>query len=412
MKSENKIIVIRASLIPSGTVPDEIQVVPFGKWNGYKQGGELVEFEVTRELASKAIDYHKKFNERFPQRDLPIDYEHQTLSGGEAPAAGWYKNLFLKNDGIYTKVKEWTKKAEQYLLNKEYRYQSPVLMFNDVDGESGETIPLWISSIALTNSPFLNGIQPVVAKNNSASTIIYLTDSNQSQPTQPTKGVTTMPTIEVVLQFLAKMLGLDPASTWEQIKTKLQSFMDTEGKEPGETVAAKYRNAMKALSLSETATLDDVKAFGLKHTSILQELGVQATTTIDEIKTVIAAKAKGTQQVDLKSYVLKSDLDAVRLQLKTQEAKQIIAKHVQRGAVEPNEIDDFNSDIQNGRIELKDLDARLMKRADYSRVPLLEIDAKNVKPNDGAPNVEQIKEYAAKNKIAFSEAAVILSKKK
>jgi phage I-like protein len=373
---KDRTFVLRATKIISGTVPDEIQIAPFGKWAGYRNDdGELLEFEVTPEIAAKAIEYHKNFNARYPERDLPIDYEHQTLYGGEAPAAGWYKNLFLKNDGIYAKIKEWTKKGEQYLLNKEYRYQSPVLLFNDVDGETGEKIPLWVPSIALTNSPFINGIQPVIAKNDKKSTIIILTNSQTI-----IKGDTTMPTIEEVIAFLVKIFGLPADATWDVIKAKLQSFMDTEGKEPGETVAAKYRAAMQALSLDEHATLEDVKAFALKHTSILAELGVKATDTVEEIKKNIAAKGKSaaTPGIDSPTVIALTDrVNMLTAQLAEREFGDVIAKHIQRGAVLPAEIEDLKADVVAKRIACKDLDARLAKRADHSMVPLNTIDTNN-----------------------------------
>ena len=39
--------------------------------------------------------------------DLVVDYEHQTLKGCEAPAAGWVKELKLE-DGQIKAVVEWT----------------------------------------------------------------------------------------------------------------------------------------------------------------------------------------------------------------------------------------------------------------------------------------------------------------
>lgn len=62
--------------------------------------------------------------------DLPIDYEHQgdTLpeaKSGPVPAAGWIKELFVRDNGIWGRV-EWTARASELIVNKEYRYLSPV----------------------------------------------------------------------------------------------------------------------------------------------------------------------------------------------------------------------------------------------------------------------------------------------
>lgn len=65
------------------------------------------------------------------QMDLVVDYDHQSdLAavpgvGGTAPAAGWIKELQVRDDGIWGRV-EWTETAAQRLRAREYRYISPV----------------------------------------------------------------------------------------------------------------------------------------------------------------------------------------------------------------------------------------------------------------------------------------------
>ncbi|HCT92475.1 MAG TPA: hypothetical protein DF613_14025 [Lachnospiraceae bacterium] len=88
--------------------------------------------------------------------DIVIDYEHQTLKDIQAPAGGWIKELVLKNDGIYAKV-EWTARAREYLRNKEYRYLSPVVLVGKNDHRA-----LRLHSVALTNTPAINGMVPIV----------------------------------------------------------------------------------------------------------------------------------------------------------------------------------------------------------------------------------------------------------
>jgi phage I-like protein len=87
-----------------------------------------------------------------------IDYEHQSLKGGQAPAAGWIKDLEVREDGLWAKV-EWTGQAEEYLKRREYRYFSPVLR---LDPESRR--PQELMNVALTNIPAIQGLSPLVAK--------------------------------------------------------------------------------------------------------------------------------------------------------------------------------------------------------------------------------------------------------
>lgn len=90
--------------------------------------------------------------------DLVIDYEHQSLQGRQAPAAGWIKDLEARNDGLWARV-EWTAQAREYLHNREYRYFSPVLQ---LDPESRK--PVALMQVGLTNVPAIKRLPPLVAK--------------------------------------------------------------------------------------------------------------------------------------------------------------------------------------------------------------------------------------------------------
>lgn len=84
---------------------------------------------------------------------LVIDYEHSTEvsapNGVEAPAAGWVEDVQVRDDGsVWGKV-DWTLKANNAIVSKEYRFISPA--FNHT--KEGDIIKL--SSIALTNKPNL-----------------------------------------------------------------------------------------------------------------------------------------------------------------------------------------------------------------------------------------------------------------
>ena len=88
--------------------------------------------------------------------DLVVDYEHQTLTGDRAPAAGWVKELFAEDGHIKARV-EWTLPAKQYLENKEYRYLSPVITVRKSDNKA-----TGLHSLALTNTPAIAGMTPIV----------------------------------------------------------------------------------------------------------------------------------------------------------------------------------------------------------------------------------------------------------
>lgn len=91
------------------------------------------------------------------QTDLVIDYEHQSLTGQEAPAAGWIKDLKLAEDGLWVRV-EWTARARRYIAEREYRYFSPVVEI----GEEGRIVGL--VNAALTNTPAMAEVPALAAK--------------------------------------------------------------------------------------------------------------------------------------------------------------------------------------------------------------------------------------------------------
>lgn len=132
-------------------------LVVTGEWLGHPYGAFKVD-------STDLLKIKNNFDEK--KIDLVIDYEHQSLYGGEAPAAGWITDMLIEDDKLYGMV-SWTKKAREYIKNREYRYLSPVLNFNGIDKKSGVYIGCSLESVALTNTPFLDELDEVrVNKNN------------------------------------------------------------------------------------------------------------------------------------------------------------------------------------------------------------------------------------------------------
>jgi phage I-like protein len=131
-------------------VPDEFQLLPYGQIN---IEGEAPATNDEESMQSIIADFQRRGNE------MVIDYEHQTLSGGQAPAAGWIKRLIDKGkDGLWAAV-EWTQQAKEYLKNKEYKYFSPVMWV----AKQGRKV-VKIENVALTNFPKVNNLRPIIAK--------------------------------------------------------------------------------------------------------------------------------------------------------------------------------------------------------------------------------------------------------
>lgn len=135
------------------SVPNEIKILPVGTVKSQKGN-----FYVDREsysLMKEDMESHGV--------DIVIDYEHQTLKDCQAPAGGWVKKLEYTPDAIVAKV-EWTPRARQYLVDREYRYLSPVVLTRREDRKA-----VRLHSLALTNTPAIDDMFPIINKNDGIS---------------------------------------------------------------------------------------------------------------------------------------------------------------------------------------------------------------------------------------------------
>jgi hypothetical protein len=79
---------------------------------------------------------------------LPIDYDHATdfgaPEGRPAPAAGWIRELRVRAGALWGRV-EWTARAADSIVAREYRYVSPVFQF---DPKTGAALADGLSDVA------------------------------------------------------------------------------------------------------------------------------------------------------------------------------------------------------------------------------------------------------------------------
>ena len=189
--------------------------------------------------------------------DLVVDYEHQTLKGVEAPAAGWVKELKLEDGNIVAAV-EWTPRGSEYLKNKEYRYLSPVVNVRKTDGKA-----IGLHSLALTNTPAIENMTPIVNSDNFEGGQKYMD-----------------------MQKLAALLGLGPDTTEEQITEALQAMAAEnkslkEGQQTGEVTVAN-KAVCELLGLKAGAPAEDVTAKIME----LKSGTIDGVNVLEELRTL------------------------------------------------------------------------------------------------------------------------------
>ena len=149
--------------------PVWIQVAKCGQFAGHPAGpfrlGE-------KEFGEIVANFKSTQNKR-----VPIDFEHASEADATegsiptegAPAQGWIVDLDNRGaQGLWALV-QWGDKAREYIRAGQYRYISPAVRFNSKDRVTGQPIGARLTSAGLTNQPFLDGMQPLAAKDGGLS---------------------------------------------------------------------------------------------------------------------------------------------------------------------------------------------------------------------------------------------------
>lgn len=128
-----------------GNVPEWIELLPPGRQITGRDGRSFVNADPAAVI--------QKLNSR--GTSLVVDYEHATElkapKGEESPAAGWIDEYQLRAGGALWGRVSWTPRGRAAVLNREYRYLSPVIIFSRENNVIHS-----LGSIALTNTPNLN----------------------------------------------------------------------------------------------------------------------------------------------------------------------------------------------------------------------------------------------------------------
>jgi len=166
------------------------------------------DFEVAPEhLASMARNFSEGVRPKPPTR-LVVDYNHGDQSGR---AAGWITALEVRNgDELWAQV-EWTEEAATAIRRREYQFTSAEFAWAYQDKESGLDRGPTLLAMAITNRPFVEGMQPLALSEQVSQA---LTDSRQdtAEPTaaKPTTNIGGKPRKESAMEEqIRKLLKLD-----------------------------------------------------------------------------------------------------------------------------------------------------------------------------------------------------------
>ena len=155
---------LAATLADKNGGPVWIQLAKVGAFRGHAAGP----FELTPATFSEIVANFRATADR----RIPIDFEHASESEptegsiptAGAPAQGWIVDLDNRGEGGLWGLVEWGALAREYIRNGQYRFFSPAIRFNARDRVTGKPVGARMTSGALTNNPFLDGLKPLAAK--------------------------------------------------------------------------------------------------------------------------------------------------------------------------------------------------------------------------------------------------------
>jgi hypothetical protein len=161
-----------------------VQIANGGIYRGY-QGGEQ-EFTFDWPFFGQLVlnfhqgpNYHRGPDGRGDRDVIAWDFHHASempaaaVGVGGAPAQGWIQELEVRTGpGGVPQLWAWTRwlePARTYIKEGRYRWASVSVVFDAVDAVTGKVIGPLLTSVALTNQPFIEGMMPLAASRNAAA---------------------------------------------------------------------------------------------------------------------------------------------------------------------------------------------------------------------------------------------------
>jgi phage I-like protein len=200
--------------------------------------------------------------------DLVIDYEHQSMQGERAPAAGWIKHLEARTDGLWGRV-DWTQQAQEYLAQREYRYFSPVLR---LDPETRR--PMALMHVGLTNVPAINHLPPLVARWGGEAQVSGWLKPMQLALKAPGLEMDSVKEKAKMVEKLKSLMGLKPEVEAGAVCSKaLEAFRDlgTSLNLPDDATVAQLKGAVEALKAGAARLLKAEEEVQALKTRLVEE---------------------------------------------------------------------------------------------------------------------------------------------
>lgn len=130
-----------------------VQAWKFGVWDHPKYGKEVVDQQFAEELVAN-------FRANVYGQELPFDYEHGLDPAKGLQAAGWIRDMAVRDDGVYYLL-EFTEDAASEIKAGKWKYVSPAYLGKWKNDSTGETFSNVPTGGGITNRPYFKGMLPL-----------------------------------------------------------------------------------------------------------------------------------------------------------------------------------------------------------------------------------------------------------
>lgn len=291
-----------------------IQVAIEGEYKGYRSGP----FKLTKADFEQMVGNFRSHPGYVAGEDglgvadvIPFDFHHESeKSGGPiavvgAPAQAWALDLEVRDGTSAAELWALTRYLEPaltYVREGKYKWTSIVAWPDCVHPVTGQVIGWYISSIAFTNDPFIQGMAPIAAEREAMRRPLSLGDDSKELDTDAIMqdlrwmlGLTSTAGIVEVAAELAKletmMAGEPPAGVdLPAIVSQLRWLLRLPLLTPAGEVLTQMRELLARLAAATVPETDSVTP----PTPPIPEVFPMANTHEDTVKDLVAlARSKG-----------------------------------------------------------------------------------------------------------------------
>ena len=216
-----------------GDAPVWQQVATAGTFKGYR-GGEL-EFTFDKALFDRVVaNFRRSPNYRVDANGvgnndvIAWDFHHAsemhategTIPISGTPAQGWIQELAVRQgqDGKVAlwALTRWLEPARSYVKEGRYKWASVSVVFDAVDAISGQVVGPLLTSVALTNQPFIEGMQSLAADRQAAGRkqVLNMYVERADSPEQAMEQLRRMLGLPETADVVAVLAELSKVSQW------------------------------------------------------------------------------------------------------------------------------------------------------------------------------------------------------